>query len=398
MVNKINFNKQIIDNLVWNKTHSTYYYDNKIPHHRLVITKKGYKTFQVYMRYNGKPTKRTIGAYPDISPELAREQAKKIISELVMDIDRFQEKKVSKNEPKYNYIWKSYFEYLVDKANQKPKTAEKTIRQHISLYDQYKEFHNLRVSEITADKIKKYHRHYSIVKGRKTMANNIIRQIRACFNYSNIEPNPASKVKLNKQFRREKYLNPYEMKRFINSLYQEESEDFRDVFLLCLFTASRVGAVMSMEWNEIDLDHGVWHPVTKSSGNKNNATPIGLIGKAMDILRLRKLSAMNNEKWVFPSKSKSGHIAQPQNAFKRIMERANLKDFVPHDLRHTATTWFANSSASDRELLALLGNKSISTIGIYTHQNVVLVAERYGNVVDRLFANLDPETKQLMEK
>ena len=398
MSNKINFTKQAIDNLVWSKTHSTYYYDNKIPHHRIVITKAGHKSFQVYMRYNGKPTKRKIGAYPDISPELARDMARKIISELVMGVDRFVEKKRLQNEPTYNDIWKEYFAYLVDKANQKPKTADKNIRQHISHYDQYKEFHNLRLSEITSEKIKKYHRHYSIHLGRKVMANNIIRQIRACFNYANVEINPASKIKLNKQYRREKFLNPHEMKAFINALSVDQSEDFKDIFLLCLFTASRVGAVMSMEWKELDLKHGVWHPVTKSSGNKKNVTPIGLIGKAVDILRRRKLDEMHHNKWVFPAKSKSGHITQPQKAFQRIMARANLTGFVPHDLRHTAVTWFADSSASDRELLALMGNKSISTINTYNHQNVVLVAERYGNVIDRLFANLDPETKQLMEK
>ena len=227
------------------------------------------------------------------------------------------------------------------------------------------------------------------------MANCIVRQMSACFNYSCIEPNPASKIKLNPHVGREKFLRPEEMPAFLKALFDDVSVDFRDIFMLCLYTASRIGAVMSMEWDELHLKYGIWEPVTKSSRSEKNKTSIGLVGRAVDILRRRQLSAQ--DRWVFPSKkTQSGHISTPYVAFDRIMSRAGLNGYVPHDLRHTALTWFANASASDQDLLTLLGNKSLSTIGIYAHMNVTVVTERYNNVVDRIVEDLDPELQKLV--
>lgn len=390
MSNKVNFNVENIEKLVWCKTKSTYYYDSKIPHHRIVITKTGIKTFQIYMRYNGQPIKRKIGNYPDISPEKARELAKTIISELVLGTDRFTEKQELKNERTYADIWKDYLLYLTDKANQKPKTASKNIRQHLCQYEKYASFHNLKLHEITTEKLINFHRDYSLKKGKKIMANNIIRQIRACFNYANFEPNPAisRRIKFNKSNKRKKYLRTNEMQAFVNAALQDESRDYRDIFLLCLFTAQRIGSIMSMEWKDIKFNHGVWEPITKTSNNENDIMPIGLNERTLEILKRRKKLNVEKNRWVFPATSKSGHCCQPQKAFIRICKRAGLEGFTPHDLRRTAISQLAQQGASDQELLTLLGNKTFDTREVYAQRNVGLVAKQYNTVLDTILSNV----------
>jgi integrase len=386
MAKKVNFTKKVIDGLPWSKTAVTFYGDEKLRYHRIVISPNGHKTFQVYMKHKGKPVKRKIGNYPEISPEKARQLAKDIIGELNVGIDRQDEKVKKRNEPTYADIWKDYYKFLVDKANQKPKTAAKNIAQYDSIYKVCEQFHELQLSEITTEKLIKFHRWYSIDHGKKIAANNILRQIRACFNYANVENNPASskKIKLNKQSKRRKYMKTDELQSFVNAALQDESRDYRDVFLLCLFTAARVGSVMSMEWNDVKFKYGVWETITKSSDDKNDITSIGLVDQALSILVSRNKLNTEKSKWVFPATSKSGHVSQPQKAFNRILKRAGLDGFTPHDLRRTAASHLGQSGASNQELLALLGNKSIETLGTYVHNDIKIVKNQYNVVLDRM--------------
>lgn len=391
MAHRINFTKKNIDNLT-PKDNDSFYQDTQVQGLRLIISKNGIYTFQVYMRFNGQPTKRKIGRYPQTSPELARQKAKEYILSMLQGIDP---KKKNQNDPSYDEIWLPYLAYLEDKVQQKPKTAMACLKHHMAVHKRYVKFHDKKLSYLTFERLRDFHRDYSINKGYKTMANEVIRQIRACFNYANIDVNPAKLVKLNKQVSRKKYLAPEDMPAFLSSLFADSQADFRDVFLLCLYTASRIGAVMSMEWEDINFKYGIWEPVTKSSQSTKDTTPIGLVGRAVDILRRRKLAATDS-RWVFPSNSKLGYITYPNKVFARIIERAGLKGFVPHDLRHTAVTWFASASASNQELLTLLGNKSMSTVGIYTHMNVTVVKERYNTVVERIIGDLDPGLQKIM--
>jgi len=391
MAKKVNFTKKIIDGLPWSKSNATTYSDEKVRYHRIIISPSGRKTFQVYMKHNGKPVKRKVGTYPEVSPEKARQVAKDIIGELNIGVDRQDEKVKKRNEPTYEDIWKDYYKYLVDKANKKPKTAAKNIAQYDSVYNCYEEFHALQLSEITPDMLVKFHRNYSIDKGKKTAANNILRQIRACFYYANVDYNPAAskKIKYNPRNKRKKYLRGNELNAFVNAALQDESKDFCDVFLLCLFTAARIGSVMSMEWTDVRLEYGIWEPITKVSDDDEDNTPIGLVEKALNILRRRYKQNIDKSEWVFPSTSKSGHISQPQKAFKRILARAGLEGFTPHDLRRTAISHFAQASATDQELLTLTGNKTLDTKDVYAQRDVGIVKTHYNVVLDRILKNID---------
>ena len=52
-----------------------YYRDTKISNLVLMITDKGVKSFQVYRKINGRPVRVTLGRFPDLSVENARNKA-----------------------------------------------------------------------------------------------------------------------------------------------------------------------------------------------------------------------------------------------------------------------------------------------------------------------------------
>jgi integrase len=70
--------------------------------------------------------------------------------------------------------------------------------------------------------------------------------------------------------------------------------------------------------------------------------------------------------WVFPSKeSKSVHIQEPKTAWKRILERAELKNLRIHDLRRTCGSYQAIAGTTLAIIGKLLGHKSPQSTAIY---------------------------------
>jgi integrase len=70
---------------------------------------------------------------------------------------------------------------------------------------------------------------------------------------------------------------------------------------------------------------------------------VPLVPKAIEILTERKNGS--SSEWVFPTKSKSGHLVSPKDAWLRVKKRARLDDLNLHDLRRTLGSWQAATGA-----------------------------------------------------
>jgi integrase len=71
--------------------------------------------------------------------------------------------------------------------------------------------------------------------------------------------------------------------------------------------------------------------------------------------------------WVFPARTKSGHI--DASTYKKAHAKAtrNLPALVPYSLRHTCITRWAKAGASVPTLKYLAGHKNIATTMRYIH-------------------------------
>lgn len=63
------------------------------------------------------------------------------------------------------------------------------------------------------------------------------------------------------------------------------------------------------------------------------------------------------------------------------MQRANIKNFRFHDLRHTAASYLVMNGASLHETAEILGHKSTQTTKRYAHDHKSALAERVMNKV-----------------
>ena len=76
------------------------------------------------------------------------------------------------------------------------------------------------------------------------------------------------------------------------------------------------------------------------------------------------------KQWVFPSfSSKTGHLADPKRAWKRILEKAQIQDLRIHDIRRTLGSYQAITGASLPVIGKSLGHKSSQATQIYSRLN-----------------------------
>jgi integrase len=173
--------------------------------------------------------------------------------------------------------------------------------------------------------------------------------------------NPAAGIQKFKEQKRDRFILHDELPKFMEALEVEPNKDMRDFFLVCLYTGARCGNVLSMRWEDIDFSINEWRiPDTKNG----EPVRIPLIEEALEVLSNR-LQLKKSAPWVFPGSGKSGHLEEPKAAWKRILDRAGLKNLRIHDLRRTLASYQAIAGTSLLIIGKSLGHKSPQSTAIY---------------------------------
>ncbi|MEE8583285.1 MAG: tyrosine-type recombinase/integrase, partial [Acidobacteriota bacterium] len=155
-----------------------------------------------------------------------------------------------------------------------------------------------------------------------------------------VELNPVSGVKMpTQEIGREQRLRYDAEIRRLWSAASEQGLVMGAVFKLLLLTGQRAGETLSMKWEDIDAENGIWtKPAKTTKGGRAHSIP--LCPSAFEVLEpLRGL----DEVWVFASPVVKGrHIVEINKASERIRKRCGFEDFHPHDLRRTAASQMAD--------------------------------------------------------
>lgn len=120
---------------------------------------------------------------------------------------------------------------------------------------------------------------------------------------------------------RDRFLQSDELPRFFESVAQEPSIDVRDYVLLSLLAGARKSNVLSMKWEDINLERGEWRiPGEVSKNGETMLVP--LMPEAIEILRSRKPNSA--AVFVFPGEGKQGHMEGARKGWVRILDRDEL--------------------------------------------------------------------------
>lgn len=178
-----------------------------------------------------------------------------------------------------------------------------------------------------------------------------------------------------------------EQKAYIDALWHESSGI---LYLTTLFTGMRLGEVIALKWDNVDLVNGVitvcesYRKVRKynedgtfynTTDKKKPKTEKGIrnipIPKFLNSeLKKHKLaSPKTDENLVFCSKNGTPRqVANIRRSHLNICKRANIREITFHALRHTFATRMIENQVDVKTVSELLGHSSIEiTLNTYVH-------------------------------
>lgn len=339
------------------------FYDQSAKGLLIRVTANGTKTFYAmrWVKSDGKPEWVNIGRFPETTIEQARKRVAEFNAVLAQGHNPKDSIRAAKAEMTFQQLFEIYLE-------RHAKVRKKTWREDVQMFEQYlTPWSAKRISKITPGEIATLHSH--IGKHHKVRANRVLGIISTIFGRARqwhlIKENPASAVKKFPEVKRTRWIQPDEMKCFMDALQALESETGRDFFLIAILTGIRRANVLAMRWDQINFDRNEWRIPETKNGDPHVVT---LSPLEMEVLQRRKLNS--NSEFVFSGKGKTGHYVEPKRSWKRLLETSKLQDMRIHDLRHTLGSWLTINGAVPQITGKALGHKSLQSTSRYTHVNL----------------------------
>jgi integrase len=183
-----------------------------------------------------------------------------------------------------------------------------------------------------------------------------------------IDRNPADQVEVMRpDDQRDRFLSEDELRNLKQALdertYCKGTKKFNRTFyrlrmivLIAVTTGMRVSEIFGLRWSDVMYSEGLLAVRAKLKGGKMRYVPMppDLAGE------LRRFPVVNDEDRIFPPKpgAKSGR-QRVEGSFEDLLERAGIKDFRFHDLRHTFASWFMMNGGDLYELAKILGHSNL---------------------------------------
>jgi integrase len=368
--NKCIFTEGFIQTLTPSATRQRYY-DQKVQGLLIEVMPAGSKVFRFRRKVDNTAQWATIGKYPAIGLEDARNKAILLNAELVKGIDFIEQRQQSRNELTLGQLVDIYFNQYAEGRL----TTAKEIRADISRW--FTEELPLKLSQADSSALQACLKRLA-ADGKFHSANKARNYIRAIINWgakkSLCGTTCVEAVKSLDGFKvksRERFVQSHEFGPLLTAIDNYPDPRIRDFFLMCLWTGARSGNVMAMRWDQIDLDVGTWHIDRTKNGDSQT---IGLSDAALSILRKRH-KERSTLPFVFPGGNPQNkmpiynHLTEPKKAWKKIITAAGLIDLRIHDLRRTAGSVMAIAGVNTAIIQKALGHKSLAAAAIYQRVN-----------------------------
>ena len=400
MANKISFTKKVLDKLPLPPTGKRVdYFDSGTNHLTLRVSHVGTKAFVLYRKIDGVAERLTLGRYPTMTIDQARRLVAQYNGSIAVGQNPAEQKRSLRQESTLGELFGRYMvEYakprkksweideqrynvhLIHWQNKKLSAIKKQHVQKLLTYIAENQRFIEGVDKLGRRKVKRV--------GGKGASNQILRLLRKVFNQA-IDwgwegDNPCTRIKEYKSKSRDRFLEGDELPKFFEALAEEPNTTARDYILASLLTGARRTNVLEMRWEQINLERREWLiPETKNGESQR----LPLISAMLTLLNDRKVEADGSE-WVFPSHGSTGHLTNPDKAWKRVLARAGIDDVRGtwlHDLRRSMASWQANTGASLSIIGKSLNHKNVNTTAVYARLAIDPVREAMEKAAGAMF-------------
>ena len=177
-----------------------------------------------------------------------------------------------------------------------------------------------------------------------------------------------------------RWLKPDEAERLIEAC----ADHLGPLVVFLLYTGARTGEALYLDWSAVDLAKG---QVTFHKTKNGEPRSVPLHPRLVTILA----QLPHREGAVFRTHEGKPYSRPKGNAdtsagtrigtaFAAACRRSEIKDFTPHDCRHTWATWHYQANHDLTALQALGGWKTVSMVLRYAHTNVEQHAKSIENL------------------
>lgn len=258
----------------------------------------------------------------------------------------------------------------------------------INIFISYLNQEKINYKNINCDIIRGYLKYLDVNKYKSSSINRILSSLNDYYSY--LEKNKIIRYNYFKDInrpRKEKrlpnFINYTEYMNLINTVQKENNEylKIRNLLLLeILFdTGLRVSEAVNIKISDIDLKNNSLKVLGK--GNKERIVYFGdyAVTYLEEYLALRKNIKSKDNEYLFWNKDYQRLTRRgAEYLINTIAKKALLKQRItPHTLRHSFATEMLNNGCDIRSVQELLGHKSLSTTGIYTHVTNEVVRQEY---------------------
>ena len=248
-----------------------FYRDTALPGFGLKITKTA-KLYIVEKRVHGRLHRSTLGRYPQLTPEQARDLAQETLYKLAKGVD------MSSSKNAKNITLDLCFSDFLSIRRLK----DRTVRDYqVAMNKYFADWRKKKIVTITRDMVSRRHKKLGASAGH-AQANLAMRFLRALLNFASgqyddgegnklIKENPVSRLSETKQWfklsRRQTIIKPHQLPDWYQAVQNISSPTIRDYLLFTLLTGLRREEGFRLRWRDIDLKAKTF--VVSDTKNKN---------------------------------------------------------------------------------------------------------------------------------
>jgi integrase len=177
---------------------------------------------------------------------------------------------------------------------------------------------------------------------------------------------------------RTRYLSDNERKRLFKACKASKWNKLYLLVLMAITTGARRGELLSLRWNNLDIDKQTAYAVTSKNGEPK------VLPLTTSVIRELQKFSPNDSSLIFASEIKPNKPYFFYKQWNRVREKAELVDFRFHDLRHTTASYLAQNGATLIEIADVLGHKDISVTQRYAH----LCVEHKSSLINRVLGGI----------
>ncbi|MDO9472019.1 MAG: tyrosine-type recombinase/integrase [Caulobacter sp.] len=357
--------QRLTKTLIENTPRDAICWEAETPGFGLRTTRGGAKSFIFQFRtVTGEQGRITLGRYPAMTVEEARRLAR----EHRVLVDKGGNPSRDRHEAREASDLRSLAHHYCEEYGPQRGLKFTTTRDARRILERYAlpEFGRKKVKDFAPRDIRKMHAQARDGSGRY-QANRLLAVLRKMFNLAKADQvvltNPCTGIEKYQEDQRYVFLGEKEVGALLSACARYPDQNGANAVRMLLFTGARLREVLQADWDQIDLEAGVWvkpSAHTKQKRIHRLLLPPGLV----ETLRTMKERDPDTP-FLFPGKSRIKPRVDLKSPWEGILKAAGIGHFRIHDLRRTTASYMLSSGSDLATVGKSLGHTQPSTTQRY---------------------------------